>query len=139
MAKRSDSDRSKPRDRGQGDGDLVLERLRRHLEFLGLNRTLDELDERLAWAARGRAGALAGGPRESVVELVAGAGQSKELEVSPESLEDEVVVSLSVLSRFASVGVVSLGHGVVSSVRDRDAEVRGRRSYSVRSRGAVRT
>jgi DNA replication protein DnaC len=40
-----------------GDDDLVLERLRRHLEFLGLTRTLDELDERLAWATRERPGA----------------------------------------------------------------------------------
>jgi DNA replication protein DnaC len=37
----------------------VLERLRRHLEFLGLRRTLDELDERLAWATRERPGATA--------------------------------------------------------------------------------
>lgn len=59
MAKRTDSDRSKPRDRGQGDDDFVLERLRRHLDFLGLTRTRDELDERLAWAARERPGATA--------------------------------------------------------------------------------
>ena len=31
------------------DDNLVLERLRRHLAFLGLTLTLDELDERLAW------------------------------------------------------------------------------------------
>lgn len=59
MAKRNDSDHSKPRERGQGDDDLVLERLRRHLEFLGLTRTRDELDDRLAWAARERPGATA--------------------------------------------------------------------------------
>jgi DNA replication protein DnaC len=42
-----------------GDTDLVLERLRRHLEFLGLTRTLDELDDRLAWALRERPGPTA--------------------------------------------------------------------------------
>jgi len=47
------------RDEGRGDGDLVVERLRRHLEFLGLTLTLTELDERLAWATRERPGATA--------------------------------------------------------------------------------
>jgi len=47
------------RDEGRGDGDLVVERLRRHLEFLGLTLTLAELDERLAWATRERPGATA--------------------------------------------------------------------------------
>ena len=42
-----------------GDTDLVLERLRRHLAFLGLTRTLDELDDRLAWAMRERPGPTA--------------------------------------------------------------------------------
>ena len=42
-----------------GDGDLVVERLRRHLQFLGLTRTLAELDEQLAWATRERPGATA--------------------------------------------------------------------------------
>jgi DNA replication protein DnaC len=59
MAKRNRSDRPLPRERGGGDDDLVRERLRRHLEFLGLTRTRDELDERLAWAARERPGATA--------------------------------------------------------------------------------
>jgi DNA replication protein DnaC len=36
------------------DDRLVLERLRRHLEFLGLKRTLAQLDEHLAWATRER-------------------------------------------------------------------------------------
>ena len=38
------------------DPDLALERLRRHLVFLGLTHTLDHLDELLAWATRERAG-----------------------------------------------------------------------------------
>lgn len=59
MAKRAGSERHPPRDHGRGDDDLVGERLRRHLDFLGLTRTLDELDERLAWAARERPGATA--------------------------------------------------------------------------------
>ena len=46
-------------DRRSGDGDLILEQLRRHLEFLGLTLTLAELDERLAWATRERPGATA--------------------------------------------------------------------------------
>lgn len=41
------------------DDELVLERLRRHLEILGLTLTLAELDERLAWATRERPGASA--------------------------------------------------------------------------------
>lgn len=43
----------------RGDDELVLERLRRHLEILGLTLTLAELDERLAWATRERPGATA--------------------------------------------------------------------------------
>jgi DNA replication protein DnaC len=42
-----------------GDDDLLLERLRRHLEFLGLTRTLAEIDEQLAWATRERPGTTA--------------------------------------------------------------------------------
>jgi DNA replication protein DnaC len=38
------------------DADLALERLRRHLVFLGLTHTLGHLDELLAWATRERAG-----------------------------------------------------------------------------------
>jgi DNA replication protein DnaC len=41
------------------DADLALERLRRHLAFLGLTHTLDHLEELLAWATRERAGATA--------------------------------------------------------------------------------
>ena len=44
---------------GEQDDGLVLERLRRHLEFLGLNRTLAKLDEHLAWATRERPGVTA--------------------------------------------------------------------------------
>jgi hypothetical protein len=39
--------------------DLVLERLRRHLQFLGLTHTRAALDEHLAWATRERPGATA--------------------------------------------------------------------------------
>lgn len=39
--------------------DELLERLRRHLRFLGLTKTLAELDERLAWATREQPGATA--------------------------------------------------------------------------------
>ena len=46
-------------DRGACDDDLVTERLRRHLELLGLTLTLAELDERLAWATREQPGATA--------------------------------------------------------------------------------
>ena len=59
MAKRSASTRTEPRDHGRGDDDPVRARLRRHLEFLGLTRTRDELDEQLAWAAHERPGATA--------------------------------------------------------------------------------
>jgi DNA replication protein DnaC len=38
------------------DDDPVLERLRRHLDFLGLTHTLADLDARLAWATRERPG-----------------------------------------------------------------------------------
>lgn len=59
MAKRSGNTRPEKPDRGPGDDDPVLARLRRHLEFLGLTRTLDQLDECLSWAARERPGATA--------------------------------------------------------------------------------
>lgn len=39
--------------------DVVLQRLRGHLSFLGLTHTLHELDERLAWATRERPGVTA--------------------------------------------------------------------------------
>jgi len=59
MAKQSGKTGHGRRDSGGGDDDLALERLRRHLEFLGLTRTLAELDERLAWATSERPGATA--------------------------------------------------------------------------------
>jgi len=46
-------------ERRGGDDHAVAERLRRHLEFLGLTLTLAELGERLAWATRERPGATA--------------------------------------------------------------------------------
>jgi DNA replication protein DnaC len=61
-------------DTAAGDDDLVLERLRRHLQFLGLTRTLDELDERLAWAVRERPGPTA------LLEHVLGAEVAHKLE-----------------------------------------------------------
>ena len=39
---------------GLPSDNVILERLRRHLQFLGLTRTLAELDDRLAWATRER-------------------------------------------------------------------------------------
>jgi DNA replication protein DnaC len=39
--------------------DELIERLRRHLELLGLNHTLEHLDEQLAWATREKPGASA--------------------------------------------------------------------------------
>jgi DNA replication protein DnaC len=47
------------RRRDGGDDDAVLGRLRKHIEFLGLTRTLAELDEHLAWATRERPGPTA--------------------------------------------------------------------------------
>jgi hypothetical protein len=86
----------------------------------------------------GGAGTLAGGPDEVRVELVEGMAQAEEVEVSPEASGDEVVVAGSVGAWFGDGLVDSLGHGEVSWVSDRVARVSGRRSYSVRSRGAVR-
>jgi DNA replication protein DnaC len=51
MPKRPSSGNDPP-----SDPDLALERLRRHLAFLGLTHTLSHLDELLAWATRERAG-----------------------------------------------------------------------------------
>ena len=87
---------------------------------------------------RGGTRALVSGPREELVELVAGVSQSEEFEVSSEPGDDGVVVASSTVSLLGSGRVTSLGHAGVSWGRDRDAEVRGRRSYSVRSRGTVR-
>ena len=55
MSKRN----AKPGEVAAGDDDHVLERLRRHIQFHGLTRTLDELDDRLAWAVRERPGPTA--------------------------------------------------------------------------------
>jgi hypothetical protein len=85
------------------------------------------------------AGAFAGSPREEVVELVEGADQSEEVEVASEPSEDGVVVAGPALAGPGAGWVASLGHAGDSGARDRDAVVRGRRSYSVRSRGLVRT
>ena len=57
MAKRTST--IAPRGDDRSDEELVLGRLRRHLEFLGLTRTLAELDQHLAWATRERPGATA--------------------------------------------------------------------------------
>jgi DNA replication protein DnaC len=43
-----------PRKPRPPDPDEILERLKRHLELLGMNRTLEVLDEHLAWAVRER-------------------------------------------------------------------------------------
>ena len=55
MSKRN----AKSSDDATGDDDLTLERLRRHLAFLGLTRTLDQLADLLAWAVRERPGPTA--------------------------------------------------------------------------------
>ena len=51
-----------------------LERLRRHLDFLGLTHTLGALDETLAWALRERPGPTA------LLERVLGAEAARKLE-----------------------------------------------------------
>lgn len=58
MAKRSGKPGHERRG-GAGGDDAVLARLRQHIEFLGLTRTLREIDDRLAWATRERPGATA--------------------------------------------------------------------------------
>jgi hypothetical protein len=59
MAKRIDKPIPDSRADGSGDDDLVAARLRRHLHFLGLSHTLDQLDAHLVWATRERPGATA--------------------------------------------------------------------------------
>lgn len=60
MAKRDGKSGRDGHDNRRADDDnTITERLRRHLEFLGLTLTLAELDERLAWATRERPGATA--------------------------------------------------------------------------------
>ena len=54
MSKRSTNGGKRETRDGGGDSDVVIQRLRRHVEFLGLTRTLSELDELLAWATRER-------------------------------------------------------------------------------------
>lgn len=61
-------------ERAATDDGLVAERLRRHLQFLGLTRTLAELDERLAWATHERPGATA------LLEYVLGLEAAQKLE-----------------------------------------------------------
>lgn len=74
MAKLNRSTRPQPREPGPGDDDPVLARLQRHLAFLGLTRTHDELDDRLAWATRERPGATA------LLEYVLGVEAAHKLE-----------------------------------------------------------
>jgi len=57
VAKRHDT--TKTTETARDLDSLVTERLRRHLSFLGLTRTLAELDERLAWATQERPGPTA--------------------------------------------------------------------------------
>jgi DNA replication protein DnaC len=57
-----------------GDDDLVADRLRRHLHFLGLTHTLAGLDAALAWATRDRPGATV------LLEHVLGAEAAHKLE-----------------------------------------------------------
>ncbi|MCC7386900.1 MAG: ATP-binding protein [Deltaproteobacteria bacterium] len=62
MAKsdRTSTSRTTPHAKPQPPGDdLITDRLRQHLELLGLTLTLAELDLRLAWATRERPGATA--------------------------------------------------------------------------------
>lgn len=66
--------RSGPRDEQPGAADVVLDRLKRHLEFLGLNLTLSTLDEHLAWATRERP------PSTALLEHVLGAEAAHKLE-----------------------------------------------------------
>lgn len=70
MAKRNGRDGQIQR----SDDGLGLERLRRHLEFLGLSRTLAELDELLAWATRERPGVT------TLLEHILGAEAADKLE-----------------------------------------------------------
>lgn len=65
---------TKPGREPRDDDHAVAERLRRHLEFLGLTLTLAELDERLAWATRERPGATA------LLEHVLGLEAARKLE-----------------------------------------------------------
>lgn len=79
MAKRKGSDGQRSDNGSGGDDDLILERLRRHLEFLGLTRSLVELDDLLAWATRDRPGATA------LLEHVLGREAAQKLEKRIES------------------------------------------------------
>jgi DNA replication protein DnaC len=58
MPKQDNPARS-PKPRADLSESAVQERLQRHLEFLGLTRTLAQLDESLAWATRERPGPTA--------------------------------------------------------------------------------
>ena len=79
MSKRPSSGNDPP------DGaDLTLDRLRRHLDFLGLTHTRDHLDELLAWATRERAGDTA------LLEHILGAEVGSKLEAR---IERRVAVS----------------------------------------------
>jgi DNA replication protein DnaC len=64
--------------------DLTLDRLRRHLDFLGLTHTRAHLDELLAWASRERAGDTA------LLEHILGAEVGSKLEAR---IERRVIVS----------------------------------------------
>lgn len=61
-------------ERASPNADHVTERLRRHLEFLGLNLTLKDLEQHLTWATQERPGATA------LLEHVLGAEAAHKLE-----------------------------------------------------------
>jgi hypothetical protein len=103
------------------------------LELVGGLEAQDVLEE------GGGARALVSSPGKPLVELFERAGQPEEVEGSSQPGDDGVVVAGSAVSLLGSGRGASLGHAGVSGGRDRDAVERGRRSYSVRSRGTVRT
>src|SRR5262249_45218469 len=110
------------------------------LEFLG------SLDTEHVLEQCRDAGALSRGPGEALVELGERKRQPEEREGPTQSLKNDVVVPGTSFVGFAFRLCVSLGHphlsspGVgVGSATGEGGELTGRRSYSVRSRGLVRT
>lgn len=87
MSKRSTQSGRVRGDDGRGTGghddDLVVQRLRRHLEFLGLTRTLAELDELLATATRERPSAT------NLLEQILGREAAQRLEKRIETRIDK--------------------------------------------------
>jgi len=85
------------------DDDVVIERLRRPLEFLGLTLTLTQLDERLAWATQERPGVDGPGYRRHVAKCRADERSAKMIRCADDSAGHHCTARTRLSHRCAAV------------------------------------